>query len=130
MAIKLPVWNNPYIGLPTLVAATLEAKGAEGEAVLRASQLRVGRMSASHLVDVRAVPMNATALEWATFCGHVLRNDGFGGITVGGDASDGLAGGGRRPVPRAVRLPPVAAVDQPHPLGLVPRACCRWPARR
>ena len=38
MAIKLPVWNNPYIGLPTLVAATLEAKGAEGEAVLRASQ--------------------------------------------------------------------------------------------
>ena len=87
MAIKLPVWNNPYIGLPTLVAATLEAKGAEGEEVLRASQLRVGRMSASHLVDVRAVPMNATALEWATFCGHVLRNDGFSGIKVDGDAS-------------------------------------------
>ncbi len=82
MAIKLPVWNNPYIGLPTLVAATLEANGAEGEAVAArvassASGARPRRTSST----MRVVPMNATALEWATFCGHVLRNDGYSGIT-------------------------------------------------
>jgi len=87
VAIRLPVWNNPYIGLPTLIAATLDAYGAAGEAALRACQLRVGRMSASHLASEGAVPLNATALEWATVCGHVLRNDGYSGISVRGDAT-------------------------------------------
>lgn len=87
MAIKLPVWNNPYIGLPTLVAATLEAYGGAGESPLRESQSRIGRASATHLVSDGVVPLNATALEWATFCGHVLRNDGYSGISVRGDAT-------------------------------------------
>lgn len=87
MAIKLPVWNNPYIGLPTLVAATLDAYGGAGESALRDAQWRIGQASATHLVNDRVVPMNATALEWATFCGHVLRNDGYSGISVRGDAA-------------------------------------------
>lgn len=85
MAIKLPVWNNPYIGLPTLVAATLEAHGVRGEGVLRAAERRIGRASGTHLVHDGVVPLNATALEWATFCSHVLKNDGYSGISVGGD---------------------------------------------
>lgn len=87
MAIKLPVWSNPYIGLPTLVAATLAAHGDRGADVLRACQARIGRASATHLVNDGVVALNATALEWATFCGHVLRNDGYSGISVRGDGT-------------------------------------------
>lgn len=86
MAIRLPVWNNPYIGLPTLVAATLATYGAAGETALRAAQARIGRASATHLLHDGVVPLNATALEYATFSAQVLRNDGFSGIAVRGDA--------------------------------------------
>ena len=86
MAIRLPVWNNPYIGLPTLVAATLEVHGAEGETLLREAQARIGRASATHLLHDGIVPLNATALELATFFSFVLRNDGFSDLRVRGDA--------------------------------------------
>ena len=129
MAIKLPVWNNPYIGLPTLVAATLEAHGAAGEAVLRECQARIGRASATHLVNDGVVALNATALEWATFCGHVLKNDGYSGISVRGDGTHRMGGGDDRPLRRAVRLPALAARDRPDPVGAGSRACCRWSTR-
>ena len=100
-----------------------------GEAVLRECQARIGRASATHLVNDGVVALNATALEWATFCGHVLRNDGYSGISVRGDATDGLGGGDDRPVRGALRLPALAAGDRPDPLAHGSRACCRSSTR-
>ncbi len=79
MTTVFPVWSNPYIGLPTLVAAAARTYADEGERALRDSLFALGRLSGSHLVTLRAVPTNAMPSEWGQLCAGLLEVDGFQG---------------------------------------------------
>lgn len=75
--INFPNWSNPFIGLPALVSASIEAYDEEGAQLCRDALRGLGRFSGTYLMDAGVLPINANAVEIATFATRVLRNDGI-----------------------------------------------------
>jgi hypothetical protein len=75
--IRFPNWSNPFIGVPTLVSAAIEAFDDAGEEAVRKQLFSLGRYSAIHLLTADLIPLNANAGEWAAFAVRLFRNDGI-----------------------------------------------------
>lgn len=81
--VRFPNWSNPFIGVPTLVAAAIEQFDNDGERVAREALFSLGRLSSLALMTRGVVPLNANAAEWAGFAMRLFRNDGISGAALG-----------------------------------------------